>query len=173
MPNSAQFAANPFGVNVKPLDFTVADAPTTKTYHGASIVVNGNIVGRIQSWQASGAYTRSGTHVYEVSHVTWGHPVDYVPGRVEGFTIAVTRVEVWNQELEIALGYGAVFDNLMDQDRPFEVLEYLFRGQSLYRVWKYSGCWFQDKNEDAQTADGDGIFRVTATVAYVNRVRVQ
>jgi len=173
VPNAAQFAANPFGVNVKPLDFSVADAPTTKTYHGASIVVNGNIVGRITTWQAAGAYTRGGEHVYELSHVTWGHPVDYVPGRVEGFTVALTRVEVWNQELEIAFGYRAVFENLTDQDRPFEVLEYLFRGQSLYRVWKYSGCWFQEKSPESYDANGNGICSVSATIAYVSRTRIQ
>jgi len=171
MPNLAPFGTNAFGIDVKPLDFTVPDAPTTKTYHGASIVVNSNIVGRITSWQPSGAYTRDVAHVYELSHVTWGRPVDIVPGRSTGYTIALTRVEVWFQELELTLGYPAVWNDLSDQDRPFTVFEYLFRGPTLYRVWRYAGCWFQDRNEDAQTSDGDGIFKCNATLMYVQRTR--
>lgn len=168
-------STNPFGVEVTPLDFTVNDAPTTKIYHGASIVVNGNIIGRIQSWHPAGAYNRAGTHIYEVSHRTWGLPVDYVPGRAEGFNIAVTRVEVWNAEFERAVGLSdAQFNTLMDQNRPFTIDEFLFRGNdgAPYRVWRYQGCWFADKNEDAQTADGDGVFRVTATINYVSRTRI-
>ena len=171
MPNIAPYATNVFGIDTPGLDFTVADAPSSKTYHGASIVVSGNIVGRITSWNPSGAYTRAVNHVYELSHVTWGRPVDIVPGQNTGYTIAMTRVEVWQQELEVTLGYPAVWNDLADQDRPFTVEEYLFRGNELYRVWKYSGCWFQDRNEDAQTADGDGIFRVNATLAYLQRIR--
>ncbi len=171
MPNTAPYATNAFGIGVKPLDFSVPDAPTTKTYHGASIVVGGNIVGRITSWQPSGAYTRDVAHVYELSHITWGRPVDIVPGRSTGYTVAFTRVEVWFQELEIALGYPALWDDLSDQDRAFTCFEYLFRGSTLYRVWRYAGCWFQDRNEDAQTADGDGIFRTNATMMYVQRTR--
>ncbi len=171
MANVAPYATNAFGINTRPLDFTVADAPTTKTYHGASIVVDGNIVGRVTSWNPSGAYTRDVAHVYELSHVTWGRPVDIVPGRSTGYSIAMTRVEVWGQELELTLGYGQVWDDLADQDRPFTIYEYLFRGDTLYRVWRYAGCWFSDRNEDAQTADGDGIFRANATLMYVQRTR--
>jgi hypothetical protein len=171
MPNLSPYAQNPFGIEVKPLDYTVADAPTTKTYHGASIVVGGNIIGRITSWQPSGAYTREGNHVYELSHATWGRPVDYVPGRSTGYTIALVRTEVWGAELELTLGFAQLWNDLSDQDRPFTVQEYLYRGSALYRVWEYKGCWFQDRNEDAQTADGDGIFKVNGTLAYVQRVR--
>lgn len=171
MPNISPYGTNAFGIDVKPLDFSVPDAPTTKTYHGMSIVAAGNIVGRIKSWQASGAYNRESNHVYEVSHVTWGRPVDIVPGKATGYTIALTRVEVWFQELELALGFPAVWNDLCDQDRPFTVYEYLFRGSNLYRVWRYAGCWFEDKNEEAVTSDGDGIMSVTTTIKYVQRTR--
>jgi len=172
MPNISPYGTNAFGIDVKPLDFTVPDAPTTKTYHGASIVVGGNIVGRITSWQPSGAYTRDVAHVYELSHVTWGRPVDIVPGRATGFQVSFTKVEVWFQELEIALGYPAVWNDLTDQDRPFTAYEYLFRGATLYRVWQYRGCWFNERTEDAQTSDGDGIFKATCTMSYVHRNRI-
>lgn len=171
MPNLSPFATNSFGIETPVLDFSVPDAPTTKTYHGASIVVDGNIVGRITSWQPSGAYTRDVAHVYELSHVTWGRPVDIVPGRSTGYTVAFTRVEVWFQELELALGYPAVWDDLSSQDRPFTAYEYLFRGNTLYRVWRYAGAWLTDRNEDAQTSDGDGIFRANCTMMYVQRTR--
>jgi len=172
MPNISPYGTNAFGINVKPLDFSVPDAPTTKTYHGASIVVEGNIVGRITSWQPSGAYTKEVAHIYELSHVTWGRPVDIVPGRSTGYTITFTRVEVWGQETEISLGFPAVWDDLADQDRPFTIYEYLFRGDTLYRVWAYRGCWLSDRNEEAQSSDGDGIFKANCTLMYVQRMRV-
>jgi hypothetical protein len=171
MPNASPFANNAYGVQVRPLDYSVPDAPTTKTYHGKSIVVNGNIVGRVTSWNPSAAYTRAGTHQFEMSHLTFGRPVDYVPGIITGPTIALTRTEVWFEELDIALGYTPVWNDLADQDRPFEIYEYLFRGTNLYRVWRYTGCWFQDRNEEAFTAEGDGVVRVNATIAYVSRIR--
>lgn len=171
MPNTSPYGTNAFGIQVRPLDFTVPDAPTTKTYHGASIVADGNIVGRITSWQPNGAYTREGNHQYELSHTTWGRPVDYVPGRSTGYTVTFVKTEVWGQEVELTLGYSDVWDDLSDQDRPFTIFEYLFRGTELYRVWRYAGCWFQDRNEDAQTADGDGVFRANCTLAYVQRTR--
>jgi len=171
MANISPYATNAFGIQTPALDYTVPDAPTTKVYHGASIVVNGNIVGRITSWNPSGAYNREANHVYEVSHVTWGRPVDIVPGRSTGYTIAVGRTEVWFQELEIALGYPAVWDDLSDQDRPFTIFEYLFRGSTLYRVWRYAGCWFQDRNEAEYSAEGDGRVTLTATILYVQRTR--
>lgn len=172
MPNISPYGTNAFGIQTPGLNFTVPDAPTTKTYHGASIVVNGNIVGRVTSWNPSGAYTRAAAHVYEVSHVTWGRPVDIVPAISSGYTISMARVEVWFQELEIALGFPAVWDDLSDQDRPFTVYEYLFRGPSLYRVWRYAGCWFTDRNEAEVSAEGDGKVIVNATIMYVQRTRI-
>lgn len=174
MPNPSPFATNAFSVQTQGIDYTDASAPTTMTYHGTSIVVKGAIVGRITSWQPSGAYTREGVHVYELNKNTWGRPVDYVPGKSTGFTIAFVRAEVWGQETEVALGLvkaGDVFSDLSDQVRPFVVQEYLFKGQSVYRVWQYSGCWFQDRNQEAQTSDGDGVMRTNATLAYVSRIR--
>lgn len=171
MPNISPYGANSYGITSPGLDYTVPDAPTTKTYHGASIVVNGNIVGRITSWQPS-PYNKTVNLVREVSHTTWGRPVDIVPAIAEGYTVALTRTEVWFQELEIALGYPAVWNDLADQDRPFTVSEYLFRGQTLYRVWQYSGCWFTERNENAIEAEGDGRFIANASLMYVDRSRV-
>jgi len=173
-------ATNPFGVEVDPLGLDAGSpgSPTgvTKTYHGATIIVDSvggrRVVGRITSWQPT-AYSREGVHVYELSHKTWGRPVDYVPGKATGFTIALVRTEVWFDELEIALGLTqgtGVFRDLMDQVVPFSVKEELYRGDSgLYRTWIYEGCWFQEKNSDAYSADGDARITVNATLAYVSR----
>lgn len=171
MPNLNPYGTNAFGITTPALDYTVADAPTTKTYHGASIVVGGNIIGRITNWNPSGAYTKAVNHVYEISNVTWGRPVDIVPGQNTGYNITFTRVEVWNQEIERTLGYPNVWDDLGDQDRPFTVFEYLYRGSTLYRTWRYAGCWFTERNEDQYDAAGDGIIRANCTLMYVQRTR--
>lgn len=170
MASPVPYAANPHGVRVRPLDFDAPGAPTIKTYHGISIVVGGRIVGRIASWNPQ-MYARDGSHVYELSHLTFGRPVDYVPSVNRNYTISVSRVEVWSQEFEIALGYPAVWADLIDQNRPFSMQEYLFRGSTVYRVWLYSGCWFTNRNEDAFDREGDAIFKVNGEVAFVSRQR--
>lgn len=169
MANKTPFATNPFGVQVQPIDHTQPGAPTVQLYHGGSVVVNGNIVGRIDEWHPAGAYNRDGAHVYEVHHNTWGAPVDYVPGRVTGFNITWTRGEVWEQELELTLGYGSLWKDLTDQTFPFESREFLFRGINLYRTWSYSGCWFTEKNPVAWSSEGDGRIKVNCNMAYVRR----
>jgi len=173
MPNPSPFATNAFGVQSATLDFTDPGAPTTMTYHGAALVVAGNIVGRINSWQPEGAYNRDGEHVYELSKVTIGKPVDYVPGKATGFTVSFARTEVWNEELELTLGYSSVFSDLTDQTRPFVIQEFLYKGTDPYRVYQYSGCWLKTKNPDAWTADGNYIHKITGQLAYVSRIRVQ
>jgi len=116
-------------------------------------------------------YARDGAHVYELSHLTFGRPVDYVPSVNRNYNISVSRVEVWSQEFEIALGYPAVWADLIDQNRPFALQEYLFRGSTVYRVWLYSGCWFTNRNEDPFDREGDAIFKVSGEVAFVSRTR--
>jgi hypothetical protein len=167
--NPAPYAQNAFNAAVNPIDFTKAGTPTIQMYHGGTILVNENIVGRINSWQPAGAYTREGTHIYEVNSNTWGVPVDYVPGRATGFNITFTRNEVWSQELEIALGYGAVWDNLTDQTYPFTAKEMLYKGATVYRIWSYFGCWFTEKNPSEWSNEGNGVISVSCGMAYVSR----
>lgn len=170
-----QGSKNNFSVpDVKALEFGEADAQlTTKVYHGVSVCTgDGSIIGRIQSWQPD-AYTREGVHLYELSNLHWGRPVEYVPGKATGFTIAVTRAEVWDGEMEKAFGAigkdDTLFNDLMDQTKPFKVKEFWLKGADNYAVWTYHGCWFQNKNIDAITSDGDGITRISATIAYTAR----
>ena len=171
MPDVSPYGSNAYGVEVRPLDYTAPYAPTTKTYHGNTIVVNGKIIGRITSWNPQ-PYGREVTLVRELSNVTFGRPVDAVPGIATGFTIAFTRVEVWNQETEIAMGFESLWADLADQYKPFTIFEYLFRGKDLYRVWQYAGCWFSDRNEEALSAEGNTQYIVNATLTYVSRTRV-
>lgn len=171
MASQIPFAPNPHSVRVRPIDYSHPQAPRAKTWHGILIVVNGNVVGRIQSWQPQ-HMQREGNHVYELNAATYGHPVDFVPGRATNFQFTCTRIEVWSQELEIALGYPAVWADLTDQDRPFEVQEVLQQGRVPYRIWGYTGCWFTDRNEDAFAVDGDTMVKTNSTVAFVNRLRL-
>ena len=165
-------AQNNFGwKDVAPLDYKSDEGIlTTKVYHGVSITSgDNNIIGRIQSWQPD-AYTREGVHLYELADVSFGRPVEYVPGKATGFTIAVTRAEVWESEMELAFGFTTLFDDLIDQTNPFTVREFWFKGNAgKSQVWTYKGCWFTGKNIDAITSDGDGVTKISATLAYVSR----
>lgn len=171
MPSATPFATNAFSVRTTPIDFTAAGAPTTKTYHGFSIVVNGNIVGRVESWQPQ-MFSRQGQHVYELNHLTFGRPVDYVPGVNQNYTVTASRTEVWGQEFERALGFKTAWSDLIDQDRPFQVYQYIYKGRDIYQIWVYSGCWFQEKNEDPFQANSDNVrVMVNCTIAFVSRTR--
>ncbi len=168
----SQFAANPFGVLVRPLDLDDPDAPTSKTYHGITIEANGAVLGRIQSWNVAGAYTREGEHVYELNNRTWGRPVDYVPGRATGYNITATVAELWERELEVQLGLAAPrtqFVDLIDQTAPFTCREFWFRGATIYRVWTYRGCWFTNRNEENMTSDGNARVIAAFEFNYVSR----
>lgn len=171
MPSPTPFGSNPHGVSVRPLDLTAENAPTTKTYHGLAISVNGKLIGRIQNWSPK-MYTREGEHVYELSYLTFGRPVDYVPGIATGFEIDAERIEVWDEELELAFGYPAVWADLIDQNRPVNIQEYLFRGPDVYRVWLYTGCWFTDRNESQFEAEGAPSVMASASLSFVSRVQV-
>ena len=134
-------------------------------------MVNSKIVGRIDSWQPAGAYNRDATHVYELNYNTFGKPVDAVPGVARNFNVTYTRGEVWDQELEIALGYANVWEDLTDQNYPFTAQEMLFKGDTVYRCWSYFGCWFTEKNPNAWEAEGDGKIKLNCNMIYVSRKR--
>jgi hypothetical protein len=168
---------NNFGVkNVEGLDYSTTNTGgllTTKVYHGVSISSgdNASVIGRIQSWQPD-SYTRDGIHLYELANISFGRPVEFIPGKATGFTIAVTRAEVWESEMELAFGFS-LFDDLIDQNRPFSVREFWIKGNATSgsQVWDYKGCWFTSKNIDAITSDGDGVTKISATLAYVSRLK--
>jgi hypothetical protein len=164
-----KFAGNPFNQQVEPLDQTEKYAPTSKTYHGITLVVNGNVLGRIQSWDNTGAYTRAATHVFELNNRTWGRPVDLVPGKADGYTIAAEVAELWGSEIEIQTGSTDRYIDLVSQVRPFEAQEFWFRGSEPYEVWTYLGCWLTDRNETAYSSEGDARVMARFNFSYVSR----
>ena len=169
--NYSTFAANPYGALSKPLDYNNVYAPTAKTYHGITIEVGGNVVGRIQSWNPTGL-TREGDWIYELNNMTWGKPVDYVPGRATGFSVTARVAELWFKEIEVQLGLtaeGTQFNDLIDQNFPFTAREFWFRGAETYRVWTYVGCWLTDRNEESYDAGGDAKVMANFTFNYVSR----
>ena len=170
MPSPSPFATNTYQVNTQSLSYQ--QTGDTMSYHGAALVVQGNLVGRIQSWQPDGAYSRDGEHDYELNKNTTGKPMDYVPGKATGFTVSFARVEAWDQEFEIALGYSGVFADLTDQTRPFVVQEFLYKGTDPYRIFQYNGCWLKSKTPEAWTSDGNYIHKISGQLAYVSRIKV-
>lgn len=166
------FSGNPYSVTATPLDYGVEDAPTSKTYHGIVLEVGGAVLGRVQSWHPSGAYTRDGEHVWELNNRTWGLPVDYVPGRATGFEVTGTVAELWGAEIEIQLGLSDdQFNNLIEQSRPFTAREYWFRGNSFYQLFTYRGCWLSDRNEESFSAEGNARVMANFTFRYISRTR--
>ena len=153
-------------------DYSKDGMYSSKTYHGLNIIVNGNIIGRIQSW-APGARTKTLTHKWELSANAFGRPVDLIPSKADGYTISISRIEVWEQELERVCGYGAVWLDLMDQNYPFVFSEQLIKNTELYRSWDYPSCWFSSYTEQGPTTDGDGAYVVDGEVMHMPRIKTK
>ena len=164
---------------VKKLEYNVLTSQSpmdSKTYHGISIFRSGPDgrarrsapIGRISSW-APTARTRTITPVRELSAETFGKVIEQVPGIAEGWTVSCTRVEVWGDETERALGFDDVFADLTDQNHPFQVKEELRRGNAVYMTWTYEGCWFSSLGEEGYDAAGDAVVKVSSELTYTYR----
>ena len=170
---AVQGARNDYGVTVPAVSL-----PLTKTYHGLTIIGdNGLIVGRIQSYQPTFA-SREITDVYELNGLTWGRPIDNVPGKETGRSLQLERIEVWNEEMELVLASqadvvrtgGSEWPDLMEQTRPFVLQEVLFKGNTRYRTWEYLGCWLVSKTVGSYSATGNPQESSSANAKYVVRV---
>ena len=98
MASQTPYASNAFGVETAAIDHTAEGTPTVQTYHGGTIAVGNNVIGRINEFQAAGAYNREMSHVYEVNHKTWGNPCSRAtaiasPARCR--TAGQSRRKVW------------------------------------------------------------------------------
>jgi hypothetical protein len=165
-------AQNPYNVKLaNKYDPSAIGASSTMTYHGMTIVVNNSIVGRLQTWNPS-SYSRGGTHLWELNRDTWGRPVDYVPGKADAFTISFERAEIWGAEFERLLGYPEPWLDLLDQNIPFDMIEYLYKGNEKYRKWRYKGCWMTGKDYSDYTAEGDAIVKISGNISYVAKERL-
>jgi len=161
-------APNDWGVEVF-ANYDSARSNSNQSFHGVSIgagrddsggLAGGAIapVGRITSWQPQ-LFQRSAVHTYELSALTYGRPIDITPASNTGYTVSMTRVEVWEQEAEVAFGLtdsDEVWEDLMDQDRPFRADEVLLRNITLYRHWRYLGAWFTTLNPNGFDVEGGG-----------------
>lgn len=157
---------------VPSMDFSKEGMFTSKTYHGLSILVGGNIIGRIQSW-APDARTRTAVHKWELSANAFGRPVDLIPSKADGYSISIGRIDVWGAELEMACGYGAMWSDLIDQNYPFVFTEQLNKGTQVYRSWHYPACWFTSYAEQSSEAEGDGAYLITAQIMHMPRIKDQ
>lgn len=153
---------------VKDFDFSRDGMFTAKTYHGLNICVNETVIGRVQTW-GTGSRTRTVTPKWELSKENFGRPVELVPSKAEGYTLSIGRIEIWNNELEIALGYGAMWSDLIDQNYPITLSERLYKGTQLMRSWSYPACWFNSYSEEQITSEGDGYYQVTAEITHLPR----
>lgn len=162
-------AQNPFNVVVPTLDYSHPQAPTTQSYHGVSIMVNNQIIGRVETWAVQGVYTRGAIHVRELNHRTFGRAVDIVPGVGQDYIAQADRFEVWNEEAEKALGFNRVFTDLLDQTYPFSVKEVWLRGRSPYRIMDYFGCWLTSKEIGQFQVNTDPIIRATVQIHFVSK----
>ena len=158
--------------------------PRTKIYHGMDVCVywnnNAYRIGRLQSW-APQARTRQAVHKYEINSSTFGRPVDLIPGRAEGYSISASKIEVWGQEVERALGLAtatsgqsALFADLMDMRWPITLYEYLYRGDGkLYTMWQYPSCWITSHGDAEVSAEGDGIMMANLEIMHLPRILVE
>jgi hypothetical protein len=166
-----QYAGNPYAQQVEPLDYTDPYAPTTKTWHGIALVVNGSVLGRVQSWNNNGAYTRPAEHVFELNNRTYGRPVDIIPGKLDGYTIAATLAEMWGLEIEFQTGAPRRYVDLISQVRPFQAQEFWFRGSDIYEVFSYLGCWMTDRNNQTElNVDANPRVISNFNFSYVSRL---
>lgn len=168
-------ASNRFNIEAnrpqQAVNFDAPYAPTTQTYHGFSIQVDGVTIGRFTDWTPV-ALDRDITAVYELNAKTWGQPVDQIPGKANTFTVAYGRAEVWGEELERAFGSADVYTLLINQNSPFVIDEVYARGLSIYRQYRYLGCWFSSKSVDAFSSEGDGVIKISGDITFVNRIKV-
>jgi len=110
--------------------------------------------------------------VYELSSLTFGRPVDQVPGKSGGYAVSGTSAEMWDYEIEKRLHGDTsiqVFSDLCDQIRAFTVYEHWFKGVVPYRTWVYYGCWLTSKSDGEFTAEGDARVLANFTFQYVAR----
>jgi hypothetical protein len=169
-------ARNEYGVTVPALSLGM-----TKTYHGLTLIdEKGQIVGRVQSFKPTFG-KREGKHLWELNAFTFGRPIDYVPGKETGRTISCSRVEIWGDEFEVAIGPDVdvqrnglkEWSDLCEQTVPFIFQDALFQGNSRYRAWEYLGCWFTSKDLSQAQADGDAIYIADIEMAYITRRQLQ
>lgn len=152
----------------------VNNPPNTRTEssHGISIIARGEVVGMIQEWTPE-PQTRAITHIYELNALTSGHPVATVPGNLAGFTITVTRYDLWTKRMEEVFGGDDtdLLDGLGNQVDPFLVKEMKNLPDGTTRTRVYTGCWFASLGRNYRSTDTK-LVMANGRLAFVQWYRV-
>lgn len=170
MPSQAPFAQLSAPVFRPNLDHNHALANQYKTYHAVEIVVNDKVIGGFSSWNVS-ALGRDITRVKQLGRGVYG-TVGIVPGAIHDLTITGTKVEIWDQETSIQFGFDTQAATLADHRHPFEVIQYLWRGDEVYRAWLYAECWFSSIGVGEWSADGSYVVNSDFTIECVTRIPI-
>lgn len=153
-------------------NFKVSNPPNTliATSHGIQIVAKGKVVGAIVKW-AIDPYTRSFTKVYELNYASSGHPIDLVPGNLDGFKISVSRYDIWKRKFEEAFVNASIEEALGLQDTPFEVNQYLLRPDGEKELVVYRGAWLS-KVGRTYDSTADRIIKVDGEITFLRREKI-
>jgi len=156
-----------------PNAYPVKNPPHTlvKSSHGLQIKVNGRVIGSISRWTPA-PIDRRFTQVYELNVLSSGHPIDNVPQNLGGYTITVTRADIWKEPFEKAFGGNIdLYEAIGRQDRPFEVYQYFYHPDGYVELIVWRGCWFSRVGRD-YSSTGDRIVLVNAELTFLRRDRI-
>jgi len=149
-----------------PVKTTSTNAPftNTATSHAIKIKVEGQFIGRIQSWSPS--QSRAVQAAYEINSVTAGDVAENIPGVASGLTLQVTRYDLYEARMEQAWGEGFdLREMLCNQANPLRITEHWIKPSGEYTSYVYSGCWFTNMGRQ-MSVQGDRIISVNATIQY-------
>ena len=141
----------------------------TKNTHWVIIRVNGQTVGRIQSFAPK--QSREVTKVFELNRFSTGKAVDQVPGVVATDELTVEGFELWTKQFEVALGASdRPIEHMADQYAPFDIQEVWYQPDGSVKTRTYYGCFMRDANPDPLQGDGTKIYKKTANIAVLGRI---
>lgn len=125
--------------------YPVRNPPITthKSTHGIQIKVNGVTIGSIQDF-THGPIQRAMTTIYELNPLSSGHPIDVVPGNLSGFTLKVSRYDIYTEPFEKVFGGSTdIYEALGMQNRGIEIYRYWFHPNDYKEILVYRNCWLQ------------------------------
>jgi len=156
-----------------PQTFPVSNPPNTlvKSSHGIQIKVGGDTIGAISKFTPA-ASSRAMTRVWELNPMSSGHPIDTIPGNLDGFTLDVERYDLWRANFEEVFGGEArLIDAIGNQKNPFEVYQYLWHPDGFKELTVYRGCWFSNVGRD-YSSTADRIIMVRGQLNFLRRDKV-
>lgn len=153
--------------------YPVRNTPDTlvRSSHGIQIKIKGEVIGAIRNWSPA-EYTRGMTRVWELNPLSSGHPIDQVPGNLDGFTLRVDRYDIWKEPFEKVFGGDiALMEAIGNQQAGFDCYQYLWHPDGYKELTVYRNSWFTSIGRN-YSADGDRIIMVSATLAFLRRDKI-